>query len=267
MKNKKGKKLVVLGAMAALLTLIGVSGSQTYAKYIESTTVGSTSATVAKWGFVQNTNIDNLFGKKYGNVSGNIAKVVTTDDGMVVNAVHSAGNVVAPGTSGYMTYSLDGISEVDFRVVFNDDDATISDIALYDGSTEAYLPLEWTLHIVVNSTSSVNETYTGSLSQVLAKLGTYSFNAGVSIDLDITLSWEWAFTSNPRYTTVQKLNGVALDSDGADTMLGILAGTYANANIQYDYDDVYAQFGGTGKSTLQVGFSGLKVTIEQTQNA
>ena len=35
MKNKKGKKLVVLGAMAALLTLIGVSGSQTYAKYVE----------------------------------------------------------------------------------------------------------------------------------------------------------------------------------------------------------------------------------------
>ena len=41
MKNKKGKKLVVLGAMAALLTLIGVSGSQTYAKYVESE-LGST---------------------------------------------------------------------------------------------------------------------------------------------------------------------------------------------------------------------------------
>ena len=61
MKNKKQKKLVVLAAMGALLALVGVSGSQTYAKYIEETNVPAQSATVAKWGFVAKANVANLF--------------------------------------------------------------------------------------------------------------------------------------------------------------------------------------------------------------
>ena len=76
MKNKKGKKLVVLGAMAALLTLIGVSGSQTYAKYIEETDVASTTATVAKWGFVASANADNLFVSNHQKSAGISTKYV-----------------------------------------------------------------------------------------------------------------------------------------------------------------------------------------------
>ena len=143
MKNKKGKKLVVLGAMAALLTLIGVSGSQTYAKYVESTTVDAKSATVAKWGFVIHNNVDNLFGLKHDTTD-----TPTTGTSSVSNSGESivasgTSSLVAPGSYGYMTFDIQNESEVkasiDFSLV-----AGYQDITLTKGG-KTYTPLKWTL--------------------------------------------------------------------------------------------------------------------------
>ena len=173
MKNKKGKKLVVLGAMAALLTLIGVSGSQTYAKYIESTTVKSTQATVAKWGFVQNTETGKLFGEDYGLDSGTLSSIeAVSGTNITISSVTADSNVVAPGSTGYMTYSIDGLAEVDFEVRFTVDDNKVYDILLDDGIAghDDYLPLLWTVTYDATATSfvsPVHNTKSGSLAEVL----------------------------------------------------------------------------------------------------
>lgn len=142
MKNKKGKKLVVLGAMAALLTLIGVSGSQTYAKYVEGTKTTSQTATVAKWDYVVTMNADNLFAKAHkANVVDLSTKASDTDAKVVLSAGSS--NIVAPGVAGFMTFGVVGHSEV-LATHTIDFDVTKQVKLTYD-TDKTYMPIKWTL--------------------------------------------------------------------------------------------------------------------------
>ena len=154
MKNKKGKKLVVLGAMAALLTLIGVSGSQTYAKYVESTTVPTQSATVAKWGYTVTTTATSLFGSQYqmdktALPPETIATVYSSGSEITAKAIAPAHNIVAPGTSGFMTVNVLGVAEVDALLEFGFEAGQIHEIHLGD-----YYPLKWTAEVDLTSDGS-----------------------------------------------------------------------------------------------------------------
>ena len=143
MKNKKGKKLVVLGAMAALLTLIGVSGSQTYAKYVESATVESDGATVAKWGFVIDTDVTEIFFNKHQKDASYVSTeyVDALKDVSVETKLTS--NVVAPGTAGRIGFTVSGKAEVAAYVDFAF--SSIAQIDLRKDGTSVYRPILWTL--------------------------------------------------------------------------------------------------------------------------
>lgn len=227
MKNKKGKKLVVLGAMAALLTLIGVSGSQTYAKYVETTTVPSQSATVAKWGYVVSTEAQDLFGKDYKveGVNDSLAELNVTANGSYTTVKafnNNQNNIVAPGTKGSMTVDVDGAAEVDAQLTFTHLDNSISEIHL-----DTYYPLVWSYTITGvpgGDLSSDANAQTKTLASVLDELANVAivFDAGSTVDLQLTLSWEWAFS-----------NG----HDVEDTKLAILSNGENGDSIQYRYDD------------------------------
>ena len=264
MKNKKGKKLVVLGAMAALLTLIGVSGSQTYAKYVESKEVPSQTATVAKWGFVQTVNVTNLFGRMYEEESENVSVVndsATTN--ITVNAVSTTGDVVAPGTKGSMSITIDGFAEVDYELSFSN--PAIYDIVLAceDGS---YSPLKWTLTGQINGVNAENYNVTGaSLTTCLGNFlnSTFHFEAGTVLDVDINLSWEWVYTSN-------ESSGIpGLSCDQCDTILGILAsGSNATNGFGQDYSTLASTYklNEANGTSLKVGFENFTMTLTQVQN-
>ena len=198
MKNKKGKKLVVLGAMAALLTLIGVSGSQTYAKYVESKEVAGNNATVAKWGFTLDAQVGNLFGKMH-ETTATSTSVVTTYGSSVV--AHAEGNIVAPGTKGEMTFSVIGAAEVD--AIISVDFTNVQDISLTADGV-AYSPLKWSLSEKINDGVSRNDSDYQTVvlpNKSLSDVASY-FSADFSYDLEANykeisreykLSYEWAY--------------------------------------------------------------------------
>lgn len=263
MKNKKGKKLVVLGAMAALLTLIGVSGSQTYAKYVESTKVNVEQATVAKWGYVVTPNVDNLWGAKYGEVDSNLAKVVDSSEGLVVSASASR---VAPGTKGSMTISVSGRPEVDSAFTF--DYANLTEVHL----GEVYYPMEWEIAIDdVAGTITASDTNDLLAAKADKKLETILdvldgteiyFDANTEVEFVITLSWSWAFqgVADSKVETLADGDGDATyTGDQADTILGVLA-QGAGYSMEYDYDDVDDL-----AHSISVGFD-ITITATQTQN-
>lgn len=143
MKNKKGKKLVVLGAMAALLTLIGVSGSQTYAKYIEEAKVTTQQATVAKWGIVMTADAADLFAPTFANPVSELV-TVSAKTGSVVASATADQNILAPGCSGSLTFSIQGTTEVMTEIALN---LTVKNEILLKGVDVAndYNPVRWTL--------------------------------------------------------------------------------------------------------------------------
>ena len=244
MKNKKGKKLVVLGAMAALLTLIGVSGSQTYAKYVEEANVTTQQATVAKWGYVFTANAAELFDKAHEkNLNSNLSTRISDDsaDGTSIVVSASSENIVAPGVAGSMVFGVHGKSEVYSQLTItlnNEDEVSLTKTA----TSEVYRPILWTLekandsytsfspvsfdHDSDNATPDLELTNVDTLDTIASYLSTISTakTPGLEINEDYRLSYSWPFY-------------VSEDNDILDTYLGEFAngdpvdGYTANTNL------------------------------------
>ena len=272
MKNKKGKKLVVLGAMAALLTLIGVSGSQTYAKYVESKDIGSQTATVAKWGYVVTVENNELFGDAYGDVASSLAKVDTyaDDPTLVVKAKSENSPLVAPGTKGNMTINVQGYAEVDVNFTFKS--SLVSDINL----GAVYYPMKWAVEVddvlgtLGSQGTTLETTYGDKSDKKLSTLfevmdgTTFHFDANTTVNFTITLSWEWAYEDLTTYNIPNKTTSSndTLSGDVSDTILGILAnGSGSDKSFQYDYDKLDTDY----DYETSVEFD-LKITATQVQN-
>lgn len=230
-KNLKKKILMVTG-LALLLGLVGYTGGTTYAKYIDQASAESTTATVAKWGHVVTISDADLFGSDYTLQSG--ADLATEVDGVGV-AVNSTGNVLAPGTTGSMSFTISGKAEVLSKLTVV---ATGKDVGLFDGTNAAF-PVKWTLSkdgsAVAGNTdvtlSTIVSTLNGWNNEEIA-IGNASTHAG-----KYTLSWAWAFSTSG-YSTIKDLtdydhdNAVddELSNDGVDTIMGWLADTENQAN-------------------------------------
>lgn len=217
MKKNKTMRLASVLLVLTLLTTCMTAG--TFAKYTTSAE-GTSSARVAKFGVEVSADAGTVFGKQY-----DAGKVVVGDsaDGITVKTSDDQ-MVVAPGTSGSMTFSIKGTPEtkVNLSIGLTDlkevmlvsgtykDMTTNKEITL-DGD---YYPVKWTLQNesgTINSLSDttlvkINEYLSGSsiskqydpnknLTEVLGGNGTY------------TLSWKWDFDTN---------------KDSEDTLLGNL---------------------------------------------
>ena len=99
-ERRNSKKVLMVAGLALLLGLVGYTGGQTYAKYITQQTMGSQSATVAKWGYTLNVPTTELFGEKYGNYDSGTKTVKVDNVGGTVIVSSGSNNVVAPGATG-----------------------------------------------------------------------------------------------------------------------------------------------------------------------
>ena len=184
--TQKQKKTATLVGMFGLLALVLGMGGQTYAKYISNETVQATGATVAKWGLIVDTvDEDKIWGAKYAVDSGTTAKVTQNNTGLVVNAT-SDKKIVAPGTSGAMSITVDGVSEVKAKITIVVDFTK----QIHHGT---YYPFSWTVG-------------TEEFKNIEATDVTKTYEVTPSSD-DFTqivfpISWEWALTGQGQNDTL-----------------------------------------------------------------
>lgn len=228
-EKKDNRKSVLLIALLLLLVAIIGFGGYTLSKYITSKSTDST-ARVAKWGFTVDADNSKLFGDQYkwkDNASG------STTDGtgtLTVKADTEGTNLVAPGTSGSMTFSVKGKAEVLAKVEMKVAEG-YQDIALKltkDGQNYTYNPVKWTLKkgaddVVTNGTLEAVVAALNGQYKVEENNDTATIAAGTPIDDEYTLSWAWAFEGTEVPAGVE-----GLTSDALDTLLG--QGTNGTAN-------------------------------------
>ena len=228
-EKKDNRKSVLLIALLLLLVAIIGFGGYTLSKYITSKSTDST-AKVAKWGFTVDADNSKLFGDQYkwkDNANG------STTDGtgtLTVKADTAETNLVAPGTSGSMTFSVKGKAEVLAKVEMKVA-AGYSDVALTltkDGKNYIYNPVKWTLKknnadVVTNGTLEAVVAALNGQYKVEENKDTATIAIGTEINDEYTLSWAWAFEGTAVPTGVE-----GLTSDALDTLLG--QGTETEAN-------------------------------------
>ncbi len=190
MENKKtnrNTRLIIVAIVLALVVLFLCIGGSTFARYISSKNLASNQATVAKWGYVVTADATKLFGKDYANTA-----IVTDTSTNPQLDVKASGNVVAPGTTGKITFGVVGSAEVLAKL--NLTFTVKSDVALTtgeDASATTYNPIKWTLK--KGDTALVTDKTLADVSTELAKVST-EIEAGTVIsdtDQAYTLSWKW----------------------------------------------------------------------------
>ena len=111
-EKKDNRKSILLIALLLMLVAIIGFGGYTLSKYITSKK-SEGSAQVAKWGFTIQADNSKLFGSEY---KWNENAMASTTDGtgtLTVKAdADNTRNLVAPGTTGSMTFSVKGKAEV-----------------------------------------------------------------------------------------------------------------------------------------------------------
>ena len=250
-KKDNRKSILVIGLLLLLVAVIGFGG-YTMSKYVTKKSVQGNTAQVAKWGFTVTAENDKLFGDKYSN-----GKIAATDDKLTVKADSAGTNLVAPGLSGSMTFTVAGKAEVlaKVSVAMNaaDGKAAIEDVVLNykKGETAGtYSPVKWTLTRKSKgetaATALVNEGTLANVQTELAKL--YNANTAIATELndEYTLSWAWAFenTANP-------------DTDALDTLLGWTAN---GTDIPTDYGFTVEKAG----TCTNISFS-IEISVTQVQ--
>lgn len=239
-RNNKRKPLLVVALVLMVALVLGM-GAMTYSRYISTAEMddGKTTATVAKWGYVVTIDASKMFGEEYKDGSIMTTKDENNDVRAVVEYDGYNNLIVAPGTGGSMTITVNGKADVLAQLsidVAND----YKDISLKEGE-QTYNPIKWTLKKnseVVDGASGVTlETLVGKLNSTETTI-----NAGDNIADTYTISWSWTLTGQ---------------NDEADTVLGLAAN---EAKSEYTHNEkTYTEI----NTQLKLD---LSVTIQQIQN-
>ena len=103
---------MLLIALIALMCF----GGYTFSKYVTHGN-GTGTAQVAKWGYTVDVNTSGIFGEKCKKEAGaTFSTITTSNDGLSVKAESAGRNLVAPGTTGSMTFKVGGKAEVKARL-------------------------------------------------------------------------------------------------------------------------------------------------------
>lgn len=209
-KKNNLRSMIIVALLLLLVAVIGFGG-YTLSKYVSNKTEGG-KAQVAKWGYTVEANATNLFGKKYKFATA--SSVVTDATADLTVSSSSTANLVAPGTSGSMTFSVKGAAEVLAKVDIKF--TVVNDIVLNyekDGTDGTYKPVKWTLKKGANTLVDGK-----TLADVANELNdaakydiTYEPNSA-PINDEYTLSWAWDFG-----------DAAVTENDHLDTLLGMLA--------------------------------------------
>ncbi len=229
--DKRRFTVAIVALLVALVLLLAIGG-YSLAKYVTS---GSSNgeAAVAKWGYTVSTDTSNLFGKNYK------ANVVSTNTDAAQLEVKAADdqNVVAPGTTGSMTFTVNGTAEVASKLNIAVSD--VQDVVLTYGDN-AYKPVKWTLND--GTTDVVSNGTLEAVAAELNKIQNVEVNPGETVGKNYTLTWAWAFEGG---------------NDEADTALGLLASGKTDVKVGGVAVDADA-------SKLTVKFT-LNVSVQQIE--
>lgn len=214
-ERKNNRKTAVIVALLLALVALLCFGGYTFSKYVTHGN-GTGTANVAKWGYTVNVDTSGIFGEKYKKVAGDFSTITAAPDGLTVKAESAGRKLVAPGTTGSMTFSVGGKSEVRARLYMgitpNED--VVLKIKKGEEAEIVYNPVKWTLKkngVVVTGAQNV------TLIDIADKLnhepvsvgGTYE--AGTELPTTTyELSWAWAFEGTETFTgiTVNELDTI-----------------------------------------------------------
>lgn len=222
-ERKNNKKTAVIVALLLALIALMCFGGYTFSKYVTSGK-GSGTANVAKWGYTASVDATKLFGEEY---KYDAAKAASTVDGtganLTVKADTAKRNLVAPGTTGSMTFTVGGKAEVRALLSMGIDVHTYKDVVLKikktgEAAYTEYRPVKWTLK---KDGGAVTVAENVTLAKVAEKIAEEGINKAYAPNEELTattyeLSWAWAF---------QDTTGSVLDLsiDQVDTILGQMA--------------------------------------------
>lgn len=247
MKVKKNKAMRLASVLLVLTLLTTCMTAGTFAKYTTGAE-GEATARVAKFGVEVSVTPGDVFGKQY---SAN-GTVVEDSNGGITVQTSATDMVVAPGTTGSMTFSITGKPEtkvnVDITLNAKKNENlpnTLSEVMLVAGTYKdvttdqapgtfivadgGYYPVKWTLkdndvvvkYIPLNSAEkSLENVKLSEIEDYFKVISAKDYNANYDLSKitggngtgNYTLSWSWDFDDNQKGT-----------NDKADTLLGQLA--------------------------------------------
>ena len=259
-KKDNRKSIFVIGLLLLLVAVIGFGG-YTLSKYVTDKQA-SGNASVAKWGFTVTSDSANLLGSDYAYNAGksNSIKTDSTSATLTVSASTptsgTRSNLVAPGTTGSMTFEIGGTAEVkatvDIDMTVNSDVVLKYKTAANEPTALEYNPVKWTLkkrnasgtyEVVENAAHKSFQNVT--LAEIAAELNTYDetvdANGTYAHAGSYTIEWVWDFEGG---------------NDALDTFLGTIANTPATTT-----DGTYTKQTGTSTS---IDFT-LRISITQVR--
>lgn len=255
MKNKtrKSKKILMVAAIALMVALVAAMGTMTYSRYITTTSEPTQTATAAKWGYVLNANAVNMLGDTYKNDGGATATVDAT--GTIVVRGQAGADIVAPGTSGSMTISIGGSSQVlaQFKISITGTDIKYG----------TYLPIVWTFGgNTYNTITALND----AMADAAALTATWDDGqkAFVFTAASYTLSWAWDFGTDPERSAKDTLIGYKAADKAWAEIKDLKCATGAVYSTFVEGDDDAADEAIYGAIVHQLSFT-LSATIEQIQ--
>lgn len=249
-RKNNGRTAVIVALLLALVTLL-CFGGYTFSKYVTHGN-GTGTAQVAKWGYTASVDTTKLFGETYKLATTNVSTVNGTGAHINVKADTAGRNLVAPGTTGSMTFTVGGKAEV--RALISTGLHPTNDVVLKikktaDAAYTEYRPVKWTLK-KGRTTVVENET----LETIHGLIATdASINKEIAPGDELTsityeLSWAWVFENNG--ATV-----LDLSIDQVDTILGqMAAGGTVNAPAGYEID--------TANSSTELAFT-FEIKVSQ----
>lgn len=210
-ERKNSRKTSVIIALLLVLVALLCFGGYTFSKYVTGSSKTGT-AQVAKWGYTIKVDGTNLFGENYK--FDRVASKATADtDGLTVKASGDY-NVIAPGTTGSMTFKIKGQAEVRALIAMGIHPETdiVLKVQKAGGEEIVYNPVKWTLkkngHVVDGAENTTLEavafTFHDDPVVGLKKVG------DVLAETTYELSWAWAFEGTEDFTgiTVNELDTI-----------------------------------------------------------
>lgn len=208
-KNNK-KAAVIIALLLALIALL-CYGGYTLSKYVTGSSKTGT-AQVAKWGYTMKVDGSNLFGKNY-KFDGVASNATADTDGLTVKASGDY-NVIAPGTTGSMTFTIKGHAEVKALIAMGitPEKDIILKVQKAGGKEIVYSPVKWTL-------KKNDVVVTGAENTTLeAVAATFHHDPVVGLkkagdelaETNYELIWSWAFEGTETFTgiTVNELDTI-----------------------------------------------------------
>ena len=231
-ERKNNRRTVVIVALLLALVTLLCFGGYTFSKYVTSSK-GSGTASVAKWGYTASVDTTKLFGEEYKLATTKVSTVDGTG-ALNVQADTAGSNLVAPGTADSMTFTVGGKAEV--RALISTGLHPANDVVLEikktaDTAYTEYRPVKWTLK--KDGTTVAENVTLETIHGVIATDASINKEIAPNEKLTSTtyeLSWAWAFENNGE--TVADLS-----IDQLDTILGQMAtGETVNAPAGYQID-------------------------------